>query len=141
MKSILIALTLILNALYGCGVQHHQKKIKKHTEKLKSKGVLIPKDTLYITKSDTVTAYYMRNDTVVEQITIRDTVYFEPTVEFKTKWQTRYETKWKYKYKTKYIKQQAKVQKVEARSNRKGVSWWWFILLILAFFVYLRLTK
>jgi hypothetical protein len=127
MKSILIAFTAVLTILYGCGVQHHQRQIKKHTEKLKTKGVLIPKDTLYITKSDTVTAYYMRNDTIVERITITDTVTLEPTVHV----ETRYETRWKYKYKTKYIKEKTKQTKntnkhqtKQTRAENRKSKWW-----------------
>ena len=132
----------VLTALFltgGCTATYHVKRSLKHKEKAISKGLTIPKDTVTITKSDTITAYYLRNDTVVEQITIRDTVFFEPTVELKTRWQTRYEVK--YKYKTvkvenramidslkQVVKQEHQKTKQTKAENRKSNWWKWLVL-------------
>ncbi len=127
-----IAFVLIISALYSCGVQHHQRQVKKHTERLKTKGVLIPKDTLYITKSDTVVRTFTKNDTTFIEYTIRDTVTLEPTVEVKTRWQTRIE----YKYKTKYIKEKTKQTKntnkhqtKQTRAENRKSKWWLWLLI------------
>lgn len=147
MKSIIIAFTAVLVILYSCGVQHHQRQIKKHTERLKTKGIVIPKDTVTITKSDTVVAYFMRNDTIVERITITDTVTLEPTVEVKTRWQTRIEyrtVKEENKTAIDSLKQLLRIEKQQTKQTRiehRGLSIWWLILLIGVFILYLLITN
>jgi len=114
----LIILSLILSSC----ASWHQKKIEKHTNKLLSKGVVIPKDTIEVIVSDTIIKSFTRNDTTFIEKLVTNTITLEPIVEFKTRWQIRTETKYKTRYikeKTKQKKQEVKIVKAE---NRR--SWW-----------------
>ena len=138
MKSIYIYLALILSALYSCSVQHHHKQIKKHSQKLFKKGVILPKDTVTITNSDTITTIVTKNDTTYITNTVTKTVQLEPIVEVKTRWQVKTETK--YKYKTVKVenkamvdslKQVLKLERQETKQTRaENHSRWWLWLLI-----------
>ena len=139
MKSIYIYLALILSALYSCSVQHHHKQIKKHSQKLFKKGVILPKDTVTITNSDTITTIVTKNDTTIITNTVTKTVQLEPIIEVKTRWQTKYETK--YKYKTVKVENKAmidslrQVLKIERQATKQikaenRTSKWWLWLLI-----------
>ena len=138
MKSIYIYLALILSALYSCSVQHHHKQIKKHSQKLFKKGVILPKDTVTITNSDTITTIVTKNDTTYITNTVTKTVQLEPIVEVKTRWQVKTETK--YKYKTVKVENKAmldslnKVIKLERQTTKQvraeNRSRWWLWLLI-----------
>lgn len=134
--------TLLLTALIvlvGCSPSYHVKKSVKHAKKALNKGLVIPKDTVTITNSDTITTIVTKNDTTYITNTVTKTVQLEPIVEVKTRWQTKYETK--YKYKTVKVENKAMVDSLKQvlkleRQNTKQVkaenrrSNWWIFLLI-----------
>jgi len=123
--------TLILTALIilsGCSTPHKVRKYNRAKENLLKSGLTIPKDTIRVTKSDTVYTTWTKNDTVYLQIAIRDTITLEPIVEYKTRWQTKIE----YKERIKYIKEETKQEKEKTKQvkaeNRKSNWWKWLIL-------------
>jgi len=119
----------------GCNAPYHVKKARKHTQKALEKGVVIPKDTLTVTKTDTLIETYTKNDSIFTVIRITDTVTLEPTIEIQTRWQTR------YKYKTVKTNNRTEVEKLKKElqierqktkqtkaENRKSNWWKWLIL-------------
>ena len=90
-NKILILSALIL--LSGCSGLYHLRKSVKHKEKAIKKGVTIPKDTVTIRTTDTLTQTFIKNDTTYIVKTVTNTVELEPVIEYKTRWQTKYEFK------------------------------------------------
>ena len=130
--------TLILTALtilVGCNAPYHVKKARKHTAKALEKGVVIPHDTLTVTKTDTLIETYTKNDSIFTVIRITDTVTLEPTVEIQTRWQTRYkwkEVKVENKATIDSLKQVVRIERqkkgIAKAENRKSNWWKWLIL-------------
>ena len=133
-----IAWLLVCCAVFGCSPEFHVNKVNKHTQKALKKGIVIPKDTVTVNTTDTLTTILTRNDTTFITKTVTNTVTLEPTVEIKTKWQTRYETK--YKYKTvkvenkamvdslnQVLKQERQKTKQVKHENKKSNWWIWLI--------------
>jgi hypothetical protein len=118
---------IILSIILSSCVTYHKKQIDKHTEKLLSKGVVIPKDTIEVRVSDTIIKSFTRNDTTFVKKLITNTITLEPIVEYKTRWQTKIE--YKTKVKTERIKGKTivKTQRIEAKQKK---SWWLFWLLL-----------
>lgn len=126
-----ISFLFVLSVLTSCGIKYHSNKIEKHTNKLISKGIVIPKDTVTVVKNDTLTFVERRNDTTFITKIVTNTVTLEPTIQVKDRWQVRTETKYKYrtikvqaKETTKITKEQTKQIKAENRTR------WWMWLII-----------
>ena len=123
--------TLILTALtilVGCNAPYHVKKARKHTQKALEKGVVIPKDTVTITSTDTITEILTLNDTTYITKTVTKNITLEPIVEYKTRWQTKIE----YKERIKYIKEETKQEKEktkQVKAENKKSNWWKWLLL------------
>lgn len=129
-----IAFLSVLIALSSCGIKYHANKIEKHTNKLISKGITFPKDTIKVMSNDTITTIETRNDTTFVTKVITNTVTLTPTIEVKDRWRVRIETKYKYrtikvqaKETTKQAKEVTKKTKAENRSK-----WWQWLLLGIA---------
>ena len=130
--------TLILTALIilsGCNAPYHVKKARKHTQKALEKGVVIPKDTLTVTKTDTLIETFTKNDSIFTVIRITDTVTLEPTIEIQTRWQTRYkwkEVKVENRAMIDSLKQVVRIERqkkgIAKAENRKSNWWKWLIL-------------
>jgi hypothetical protein len=119
-----IAFLSVLIAFSSCGVKYHSNKIEKHTNKLISKGIVIPKDTVTVVKNDTLTFVEHRDDTTFITKLITKTITLEPTIQIKDRWQVRTETK--YKYKTIRVQAKQTTKQVKAENRTK----WWIWLLI-----------
>ena len=119
----ILSLTLLI-ILVGCNTPNQLiKRSQRIKTKLEAKGVTIPRDTITVTKSDTVIQRYAINDSIYIIKTITDTVVLSPIVEYKTRWQTKIE----YKEKIKYIKEetkQAKEKTKQTKHENKGLTWW-----------------
>lgn len=134
-QSIFLACTLLL---FGCAGYHIQQA-EKHTQKALKRGVTIPKDTIRINSTDTITEIVTKNDTTYVTKTVTKTVTLEPIVEYKTRWQTKYETK--YKYKTIKVENKGvvdslnQVLKIErqktkqTKAENRRSNWWIFLLI------------
>ena len=149
MKKLLSILTLS-TALFSCGVGYHTKQIEKHEQKLSKKGITIPKDTIRVQTTDTLTEIVHKNDTTFITKTVTNTVTLEPIVEYKTRWQVRTE------YKTvkienramidslqqvlKIERQKTKQVRIENKPKWRGLIWY-FIILVVLLAVYLFLTN
>jgi len=130
--------TLILTALIilsGCTPSFHVKKARKHTQKALEKGVVIPKDTLTVTKTDTLIETYTKNDSIFTVIRITDTVTLEPTIEIQTRWMTRYkwkEVKVENKAMIDSLKQVVRIERQKkgiAKAENRKSNWWKWLLL------------
>ena len=138
MKNKHIHLLAILTALLiinGCTPSFHVKKARKHTAKALEKGVVIPKDTLTVTKTDTLIETFTKNDSIFTIIRITDTVTLEPTVEIQTRWQTRYkwkEVKVENRAMIDSLKQVVKIERQKkgiAKAENRKSNWWKWLLL------------
>ena len=120
---------------------HHVKKARKHTAKALDKGVSIPKDTVTITKSDTIRTTFTRNDTIYTELRIVDTITLEPTVEIRTKRVDRWMTKYKFKEvkvenraMIDSLKQLVKIERQKTKQTKaesKAWGFWdWFLLIL-----------
>ena len=130
--------TLILTALIilsGCNAPYHVKKARKHTQKALEKGVVIPKDTLTVTKTDTLIETFTKNDSIFTVIRITDTVTLEPTIEIQTRWQTRYkwkEVKVENRAMIDSLKQVVRIERQKkgiAKAENRKSNWWKWLLL------------
>jgi len=121
----------VLIALSSCGVKYHSNKIEKHTNKLISKGIVIPKDTVTVVKNDTLTFVEHRNDTTFITKLITKTITLEPTIQVKDRWQVRTETKYKYKtirVQAKQTTKQTKEQTKQVKAENKTKWWIWLLI-------------
>ena len=106
--SVLIAFLLLIYITSCSAKFHYDKAVKKGlrcettTDTIRIRSI----DSLIINGEKTY--FYTTKDTIIHF----NTVYVP-----KTRWQTRIEYKYKTKIKKQYIKQQAKVKKVEARNS------------------------
>ena len=130
---------IILILLSSCA-NYHKQRIEHHTEKLLSKGVVIPKDTIEVRVSDTIIKSFTRNDTTFVEKVITNTITLEPIVEYKTRWQTKIEERTKVKIER--IKGDTEVKIVKEHRKEKRSLWWvWFGLGIIATLGLLYLKK
>jgi len=136
MKTLLLS-TLIL--LVGCGTPKHIRKYNRAKDKLLTKGIVVPKDTVTVTNSDTIRYETMRNDTVMIREVVTKEITLEPTIEVKTRWQTKIE----YKERIKIVKAEVKKEKQKTKQQRKRRSQWYllFIGLGLGFVLNLYIKK
>lgn len=136
---LLIQAVLILLISTSCA-SWHKKRIDHHTEKLLSKGVVIPKDTIEVKVSDTIIKSFTRNDTTFVEKVITNTITLEPIIEYKTKWQTKIEERTKVKIER--IKGDTEVKIVKEHRKEKRSLWWlWFGLGIISTLGLLYLKK
>ena len=120
----LLTLSIALLLLSGCNTPNQLiKRSQKIKAKLELKGIEVPRDTITVTKSDTVIQTYTINDSIYIIKTITDTVVLSPIFEYKNKWQTKIE----YKERIKYIKEETKQEKEktkQVKAENKGLQWW-----------------
>jgi len=137
-KTILMASTALLLS-FGCNTTNRLiKKHKKVKTKLLNKGVVVPKDTLIVNNYDTLIRHYTYNDTLVKEITVIKEITLEPTVEVKTRWQTRIE----YKERIKIVKAEVKKEKQKTKQSKRRSQWYLlFIGLGLGFVLNLYIKK
>jgi len=136
MKTLLVTFLIILS---GCSGIYHAKKSKKHAKKALDKGIVVVKDTLIVNNFDTIVETFTENDTTYILKTVKETVTLEPTVEVKTRWQTKIE----YKERIKIVKEETKQAKQKTKQQRKRRSQWYllFIGLGLGFVLNLYIKK
>ena len=125
---IILTLSITLLVLSGCNTPNRLiKSIKRKQIKLEQKGITIPRDTITVTKSDTVIQTYTINDSIYIIKTITDTVVLSPIVEYKTRWQTKIE----YKERIKYIKEETKQEKEKTKQVKAENKSNWFRWLLI----------
>lgn len=128
-KTLILSLLLIT---FGCNAPYHVKKARKHTQKALEKGVVIPKDTITLNTTDTITAILTYNDTTFITKTVTNTVTLEPTVEIQTRWQTKYkfkEVKVTNNAMIDSLKQVVKIERQKTKQTTKKSKWWlWFLI-------------
>ena len=117
----ILTLSLALLLLSGCDIS---KRVQRVQQKALNKGITIPKDTITITNSDTITTILTLNDTTYVTKVVTKTVTLEPIVEYKTKWQTKIEYKERIKYlKGDVIIQKEKTKQVKAENRTRWLMW------------------
>ena len=124
MRLIKMKYLIILLILASCATPNRLiKQIKKKQIKLEQTGYMLPRDTVIISKTDTILSVINRNDTIIITKLITNTITLEPIVEYKTRWQTKTEVKYKYKY----LKQEVRIEKEKTKQvkhENKGKTWW-----------------
>ena len=124
-KILPLVLSTALFIVFGCDIS---KRMQKVQQKALNKGVTIPRDTITIESTDTITEIVTSNDTTYITKTVTNTITLEPIVEYKTRWQTKIE----YKEKIKYIKEETKQKKEETKqikAENKRPNWWVFLII------------
>ena len=145
-----ISIILLCTALFSCGVGYHIEQSKKHAQKALKRGVTIPKDTVTVNTTDTITTILTKNDTTFITKTVTKTITLEPIVEYKTRWQTKYEYKTikvenhamvdSLKQVLKLERQKTKQVKAENKPKWRGLIWY-LILIAVILLLILLLTK